>query len=398
MVTILRSFDRCSNAELLVEIKRLARCEREATAALIASLMELDARQLYLAEGCSSLFTYCTEVLHLSEHAAYGRIKAARIAQAFPVVLDLLVDGEIHLTTVTLLATHLTQENHVAVLAEARHKTKRQVEELAARLAPRPAVAATIRKCPERKPPTPSPAPQAEARDHIGRLTPHVPVLAPPVKAAEVTPLAPERYKMQFTIGGETHAKLRRVQDLLRHTLPSGDPAAIFDKALTLLLIELERTKAAVTDRPRAPRATAIGSRHLPASVRRKVWARDGARCAFVGTNGRCSESSWLEFHHIVPFADGGASTVGNIELRCRAHNQFEAEQWFGPRVPMLARERGAEFGSAAPDPTRSGTSVLSGRAEVAENPVDSKSPDLMPVATVSRDDGSPSPGPPTPA
>ena len=81
---IVRSFDRLSDADLLSEIKRLARCERDATATLIASLMELDARQLYLAEGCSSLFTYCTAVLHLSEHAAYGRIKAARTAQAYP--------------------------------------------------------------------------------------------------------------------------------------------------------------------------------------------------------------------------------------------------------------------------------------------------------------------------
>ncbi len=61
--------------------------EREATAALIAALGELDARRLYLAEGCSSLFTYCTQVLHLSEHAAYGRIEAARAARKWPVVL-----------------------------------------------------------------------------------------------------------------------------------------------------------------------------------------------------------------------------------------------------------------------------------------------------------------------
>ena len=38
----------------------------------------MDARRLYLAEGCSSLFTYCTEILHLSEHAAYGRIEAGQ--------------------------------------------------------------------------------------------------------------------------------------------------------------------------------------------------------------------------------------------------------------------------------------------------------------------------------
>ena len=43
-----------------------------------------------------------------------------------------------------------------------------------------------------------------------------------------MTPLAPERYKVQLTIPRDTHDKLRRVQALARHTIPSGDPAEIF--------------------------------------------------------------------------------------------------------------------------------------------------------------------------
>src|SRR5215211_7431390 len=103
-----------SDAELLLAVRRLAANEREATAHLIAALAELDARRLYLAQGCSSLFTYCTQVLHLSEHAAYGRIEAARAVRKFPVVLELLASGSLHLTAITLLAPHLTMENHVA--------------------------------------------------------------------------------------------------------------------------------------------------------------------------------------------------------------------------------------------------------------------------------------------
>ena len=47
-----------SDSELVTEIARLAGCERHATAQLIASLAELDARRLYLGEGCSSMFNY----------------------------------------------------------------------------------------------------------------------------------------------------------------------------------------------------------------------------------------------------------------------------------------------------------------------------------------------------
>ena len=40
-----------------------------------------------------------------------------------------------------------------------------------------------------------------------------------------------------------------------------------------------------------------------------------------------------LEFHHKEPYAAGGAATVENIELRCRAHNVYEARLFFGNEV-----------------------------------------------------------------
>ncbi len=137
---------RLSDTALLDEVKRLAAGERHATARLIAALSELDARRLYLGEGCSSLFTYCTQVLHLSEHAAYLRIEAARAARRWPDILGLLADGALHLTAVGLLAPHLTLENHERALAAARHKSKREVEEIVAALRPLPAVPSSVRK------------------------------------------------------------------------------------------------------------------------------------------------------------------------------------------------------------------------------------------------------------
>jgi hypothetical protein len=78
-----------SDTELVAEVRRFARGEREATAQLVAHLAELDKRELYKGAGFSSLFGYCCEVLHLSEHESYPRIEAARTARTFPVILDL---------------------------------------------------------------------------------------------------------------------------------------------------------------------------------------------------------------------------------------------------------------------------------------------------------------------
>ncbi len=341
---------RISDEALLNEATRAAANERQATAGLIALLAEIDVRRLYLSLGCSSLFTYCTQVLHLSEHAAYGRIEAARAARLYPTILQRLEEGALTLTAVGILRQHLTPENHRAVLDAAHHKSKRQIEELVASLHPQPPVPSTVRKLPSSTASTavtnadgercelPLVAARPFAPDQSVRVdTPAI----RPGQQSQVKPLAPERYKIQFTVSSETHAKLRQVQNLLRHSVPSGDPAEIFDRALTMLLERLQRTKLAVDARGRTWTTHAFRSRHIPAAVRRAVWTRDGGRCAFVGTHGRCTETSFIEFHHVEPYATGGAATAENIQLRCRAHNVYEAELFFGPGSMVVREARG---------------------------------------------------------
>ncbi len=163
--------------------------------------------------------------------------------------------------------------------------------------------------------------------------------------ARSATPLAPERYRIQLTVSRETHDRFLRAQALLRHALPSGDAAEIFDRALKLLVEDLERTKAAQVTHPRLSPQGDGTSRQIPASVRREVWRRDDGRCGFVGPHGRCRETSMLEFHHVQPFAAGGLATVENIELRCRAHNAYEASLFFGSGVGAISREVAPNWG-----------------------------------------------------
>jgi len=83
------------------------------------------------------------------------------------------------------------------------------------------------------------------------------------------------------------------------------------------------------------------------ADVQRAVSERDQDRCAFIARNGRrCGERRFLEFHHVVPYAAGGKPTIDNIQLRCRAHNRYEATLFYGP---------GREYGGVS-ETTRSGT------------------------------------------
>ena len=339
------------NDELTAELSRLARCEREATAALIVHLAEFDARRLFEGAGYSSLFRYCRKVLHLSEDAVYNRIKTARAARRYPVIANRLESGALSLTTVRFLAPRLTPENHQELLAAASGKGKRAVEELLARRFPQPDVPARVRKLPSRpvtpalgmppvSTPTPSIRPPVAGSEPPAAAAPPVAPRAeaplalpvPLARRALIRPLAPERYEIRFTASAEVREKLRVAQDLLGHAIPSGDLAQVFDRALTLLVADLARKKFAATGRPRRTRGQSDESRNIPADVKRLVDRRDQRRCAFVAPNcRRCDERRFLEFHHVVPYAAGGKPTAENIQMRCRAHNGYEADLFYGP-------------------------------------------------------------------
>ena len=341
-----------SDHDLLARLSALAGREREATAELVAHLAALDARRsAYAAQGYGSLHAYCTQALRLSEDAATNRIEAARTCRRFPVILELLASGEMTLTSVRLLGRHLTPENHLAVLGEAKGRTVRQIDLLVAALAPQPDARSLVRKLPAVMPA------ESKAVNEVP-LEPGVEMASPPpaVPAAPrpiVRPTAPERYRVQFTIGEATHDKLRRLQALLRREIPDGDPGAIFDRAVTLLLAHVENKKLGVTARPRLPirretdkndiRTPPPPSTYVPKWVQRAVWERDGGQCAFASQEGfRCTQREFLEFHHVLARAKGGLATVENISLRCWRHNQYEAEVVFGPRGTSTVRRHRA--------------------------------------------------------
>ena len=94
------------------------------------------------------MFTYCSEVLHMSEAEAYLRIRVARASRRHPELLTMLEDGRIHLTGAAKLSPYLTEANRDTVLPRAAHKSKAKIEELVAEVAPQPDVAPKIRKLP----------------------------------------------------------------------------------------------------------------------------------------------------------------------------------------------------------------------------------------------------------
>lgn len=310
-------FRQLSDADLAAQVGTLALCERARKAALVEALAEFDARRLYLAVGCPSLFAYCTQVLHLSEAAAYRRIETARLCQRFPAIVARLADGRLSLTTATLIGSLLTEENETEMLDSVAFKSRREVELLIAATRPVHAAPTLVQRI-----------------DGSGDASSSARPVALSTGRPAVRALSADSYLVQFTLSHEGHARLRRAQDLLRHVIPNGAVDAVIERALALLVRDLEKSKFAAPKRPSGPAGSAKRTRHVPKAIRNAVWTRDGGACAFVGTQGRCTEKAFLEYHHVIPFAAGGETSIDNIQLRCAAHNAYEATVWFGTDRP----------------------------------------------------------------
>jgi 5-methylcytosine-specific restriction endonuclease McrA len=305
-----------SDAELLTATRRLVGRSNQLLASLLAHLGEVEARGIHRVRACASLYAYCIYELRFSEDEAFRRVSAARLVRRFPMLLEAVAAGELHLTGLLMLGPLLTPDNVGEVLARAKHRTKKELARLVRSLDPLPAVPPRI------EPLGPAPlqlAPEAPSwsrwmsamnpvrelesgarpRDWIdGAFPANRPELlddgpesaepaparvtavttsaehplAPAAREGTATILAehaparlePQRYKVQFEASEEYVELAERAKALLSHRTPRTDLSELHLRAMRTLVAELERQKYAVTARPRrrAPGSTQAGSGH----------------------------------------------------------------------------------------------------------------------------------------
>ena len=281
-----------SDAELLAATRQLVGRTNQLLAALLAHLVEVEARGIHRSRACSSLYTYCIYELRWSEDEAYRRVAASRLVRRFPALLDAVACGELHLTGLLMLGPHLTEDNLLEVLGRAKHRTKKEIARLVRVLDPLPDVPARI------EPLGPAPArvvPEAGTwAAWVGSMVP-VRDLAPGDRprdwmassedlaandaggsekakvagvalgagaqgpaAAQPAPtqpaparLEPQRYRVEFTATEEYVKLVEAAKALLARSSPRAGLEEIHLHALRALVTELNRQKHAVTSRPR---------------------------------------------------------------------------------------------------------------------------------------------------
>jgi hypothetical protein len=204
-----------------------------------------------------------------------------------------------------------------------------------------------------------------------------------------VKPLDAERARVSMTVSRRLLDKLAAAGDALSHSHPGASEEQILEIGLDLILerqakrrglVKKPRKKAMGPPPPPSPRP---GSRYIPASVRRAVWARDEGKCQFKLESGAiCGGTRRIEYHHTDPFAQGGETTVEKLQLRCRPHNIAEARVVFGDDwMDRYTRPKGggcsepvAAYGEN-PDPT----SWMPGRAGYSSRSTMARKPEMEP-------------------
>ena len=323
-----------SECALLSGVKTNLGNERGSLALVLAHLGEIEVRESYKPAGYSSMHMYCVHELHLSKDAAKKRIRAARLAREFPAIFDKVAQGALRLTSLLILGSSLTTENVEELLAAAAYRSDFEVNEILAERFPQAPAPTTIEPIAEQVTLATSPE---NVCDHTrGAVQPLQDVVNP----LQVKPIAADQYKATFTMSRRLYDKLRRAKDLLGHRKSIPDEAEIIEAGVDLFIARMEKQKFGSADKPRRRRPSRSAA-YVSVEVKRQVWERDGSQCTFTSEAGvRCPETRGLECDHIEPVARGGDSRASNLRLRCRAHNQLEAERSFGKPFMQNKREQ----------------------------------------------------------
>ena len=333
-------FARVSDDELLANTRRLVGRSNQLLAALLAHLAEVETRGAHRSRRCASLYTYCIYELRFSEDAAARRSAAARFAKEFPALLDAVEAGELHLTGLLMIGPHLTLDNHAAVLARAKYRTKKELTKLVRDLNPLPQVPDCIQPLGAEREPVLSPRnpsweqfaaalspqvrelPPAEqpsnwANDGIEHAEgcdpeqesasaashaappPNTDVALPDDETLPVGPVpsdlppvtSPQLFQMQFGTVEEHVQLVERARALLVRERPRVTLGELHLEAMKLLVAPLEKRKFAVTERPRQPaarpprqRGTSAQVGESPAARSRQCVAADAVEAASAET------------------------------------------------------------------------------------------------------------------
>jgi hypothetical protein len=382
---------------LLSSIAKLSERERKTVLSILLHLIEIERRRLYLSRGYSSLFEFCTGQLGYCESTASRRIRAARCVRDFPAVYRLLASGRVALSNVVKISGVLDAGNAGELLSRIEGRSAREVDLIVSRQRPKSAIRDRVRpvyvktellvpiddtgsdgalESGSGKKSTANvdrgKSPNSCGSDEsVGGRDSGAGTVKP---ATERRMVLEQRFRVEFGADQGFLEKLERVRSLLstkhhrrlefaelfeilldehieRHS-PESRACRRAEREQRKAGHKIQKRTAGPNEGSAKPSSAVSAdprknqqknqqkkqerSRHIPRSVRDKVYARDKGRCTYVSAGGRRCGSSWdLQIDHIVPFARGGDNSPANLRLLCGKHNRGRGQLSCQPQAAL---------------------------------------------------------------
>ncbi len=291
-------------------MKHILGREHGELADFVLALAAFDRERQYLDLGYRSAWDFCRRELGLSEKQTWYRIAAAREVAKHPDLAGEIRAGRLCVTTLATLSKVMTEDNSDALVREATGKTARQVEQIVARLDPKPVPADVVR-------PVTAALPPREVRTEV---------------------LTETLLRKHLTVDAEYETLLAAARAALSHVTPGASELDILKQGLRRIVRDAEKRKG-IVDQPRPDREAEDGD--LPRSVQRAVWKRDGGQCQWrTADGGICGSTHQVQFHHRQDRSKGGLGSVDNVMLVCAVHYQHAADLTCGEAFMDTMRQR----------------------------------------------------------
>jgi hypothetical protein len=304
----------------------------------LIALAEFDRGRLWVQLGHASLFDFLHRELGLSRGSAHYRKVAAQLVQQFPEVVEPLRSGKLCISVVLELAKVITPENKGEVLPRFFGLSKQEAKAAAVEIRPAEVV-------PRKELVTALPVVSRTQAGGVQLVEPVLPVepattgfltgnapavVTAPKRRDSFEPLTPELRRLHMTVSKQFLDKLESARKGQGHAQPGASAEKVIEAALDLLLAAQAKRRGEVKAPQQNPRPSKNPG-HVPAAVKRAVWARDEGKCQWhLDSGGICGSTLRLEIDHIRPLARGGQSTVANCRLACAFHNQLAARRVYG--------------------------------------------------------------------
>jgi hypothetical protein len=320
------------SAELEAEIQALAHRLASGTYELLVLIGELDERGTWALSGALSCAAWLANVCDIDAGTARHQLRVARALREFPQLDSAMARGDLSYAKARVLAAHLDHDNADELIGLAERTTARHLGAAVAAWSHRHDDPAAIRSrqqeqrcCSWRCDPdgmitlTARMTPEAAAvvcaviDTHVMR-TPDAPAGA---GAPDRPSLAQQRHDaLAHALAHDSQITTEVVIHVDEHanTLPDGTPLSdhtvsrlLPDAFVSLLLHDSRRHPIDASPRRRAP-----------TTRQRRVLDARQPRCAHPG----CTCEAFLQYDHVTRYADGGTTTLDNLQRLCGPHNR----------------------------------------------------------------------------